>query len=186
MANIFKRAAKGIKKAGQFVGDVGKGIADGVHASTIGAVTGKDWTPNYKTKAGRALGLGLDKGNKALQIVGKTAGDAFTFNNASKLANKFRKKEYRESAGHYNEMRTINTDKIGIKAVDKSFAVIGAISPVVGSVIGARMLGGAGKKIVDGFKGAATKEPANDGSQESENTGLLALAGGLALLLLKK
>jgi hypothetical protein len=138
-----------LKKVGNFVGDLGKGIAK-VTVAPLESVTGREqYKPKFRTKAGGTIARSMDKGTKALHIAGKSFADTVTMGNATKLANKVRKKEYRESAYSYNEMKNISRDKFGIKPLDKAYNLAGAGAVVVGQAFGARALAGGTGKVLN-------------------------------------
>jgi hypothetical protein len=97
-----------VKKVGDFAGDIGKGIAYAA-ASGVNSVTGHTYSPEFKTGAGKFLSGLTVQGTDSIHVLGKTFGDTITGGNATKLANKIRKEENKESVGNYTESKIKTT-----------------------------------------------------------------------------
>jgi hypothetical protein len=171
------------KKVGNFVGDIGKGIAKNAIAP-LESVTGRDWNPGYKTKAGRALAVAADKGTNMLHVAPKAFADGFTGGRATKWANNLRKKENREVAFHYNEMNMVGAhNSTGIKGLDKGFNVLGKVTSAAAGIFGqAYAIAGAAKATKNLVNPAGTI-PTETNKSAGQVMGVLA---GLAVALLIK
>jgi hypothetical protein len=168
------------KKVGNFFGDVGKGIAKNAIAP-LESVTGRDWNPGYRTKAGRAIAVAADKGTNMLHVAPKAFADGFTGGRATKWANNLREKKYREKPFKYNEMNMQGShNSTGVKTLDKGFNILGkgtaAGAGVFGQVYAIAGAAKTGKKLL----GPTTEQKTKTGSQ------VLGVVAGLAVAFLIK
>jgi len=175
-----------LSKLKDFVSDVGKTIAYSV-AAPVNSVTGHKYKPEYSTKVGSVLGQGSNVGIDSLHIAGKSFADTITGGAATKLANKVRSDENKESAFNYNEMKNLHSVNTGVKAIDKGFNTFEQVSKkgavILGAAAGAKALGGAVDKIGDKSpEELATKED-KPAVSTMGGLGIAALAIGGALLL---
>jgi hypothetical protein len=180
-----------VGKFGDFFGDIGKAIAYGV-AAPVNSITGHKYDPDFKTKAGAVLGKGSNIGHDSLHIAGKAFADTISGGAATKLANKIRKDENKESAFNYTEMRGFKNADTGVKVIDKGFDVLEKVSKtgalVGGAFFGGKAAAGAVKKLGGSLPVAfsAEKPSAETLSTKVESSGgnslgLLAVAAALLL-----
>jgi hypothetical protein len=125
-----------LKKAFKKVGNIAK---DAVTLGTapvklaVSSVTGKKPKIQYKTKVLGAIGKIHDESTKKLTGTVKAVGDTITLGYATKAANLLRKKEDREQAYKYHELKRSDT---GMKFVDKASGIVGKAAPIAGSIVG--------------------------------------------------
>jgi hypothetical protein len=184
LKSFVKKVGKAAKKVGNFAGDLGKGVAKNAIAP-LESITGKDWDPNYRTKAGRAIAVSADKGTNMLHVAGKAFADGISGGNATKLANKLRKKEYREKPFKYNELNmTGKHNSTGIKMVDKSYSTLGKVTTVGAGIFGqASAVIGAAKATKNLVTPAGTIPT---GKEKSAGQVMGVLAGLAVALLIKR
>jgi hypothetical protein len=121
-----------VKKVGDFAGDLGKGVAY-VAASGVNSITGHTYSPDFKTGAGKFLSGLTVQGTDSIHVLGKTFGDTITGGNATKLANKLRTEENKESVGNYAESKIKTT---GALSQFEKWSKAGAA--VIGSVVASK------------------------------------------------
>jgi hypothetical protein len=175
---LFKKIRKAAKKVGYFAGDIGKTLSY-TAASSVNSVTGHKYTPKYKTKIGKVLGGINEKGTDNVKLLGKGFADGLTNGGATKMANKVRKKENRETPfSGYTESRKITT---GVDWLDKGLDKSGKVSVGIGATIG-KIYGGGGndKKVQQSgpTPGAYDSGPV----MQNNNNGLVAAAAAVAAI----
>lgn len=177
-----------LNKLGDFVSDVGKGIAYGV-AAPINSITGHKYDPKLKTKAGKVLVKGSNIGHDSLHIAPKAFADAISGGAATKLANKLRKDENKESAFNYTEMRGFKNADTGVKSIDNAFDALEKVSKtgaaIGGMIFAGKSLAGAGKKAKEVLQGGEAATPFAAETKNESSSVVPALIGVAGLLLLR-
>lgn len=117
----FKKLVSGVK-------DVAKAVSY-VVAAPVNSITGHEYKPDYETNAGASFGRVLENSVDNVHALGKGFADGLLGGLPTKLVNKIRKPENRETPGNYLE----NTKDYKNKILNGLNRVSGALGSAWGS-----------------------------------------------------